>query len=182
MVRREDAFKQAARLSARRGFNDLGQTGIEELVRTLVDTCRDIEHAEAVITTWNRTREWVPQPSELWSLAEDFPAPRREYAGCKRCDGSGFMVTRFIRTRRPGQPKPTYDRLDWADGEEARRQWDALVDGQDIVETSGHCQCPKGQHLRTEALAAEARKADAVEQATMKQMQKKASWEARRNG
>lgn len=180
-MRHEDAMKQVARLSARKGFQNLPPEAVPELVETLRSCCRDAQHAEAVITTWNRTNEWVPQPSELWSLSQEFPEPRREFAACQRCTGSGFMTSRFIRTRRPGQEKPTYDRLEWAEGEDARKQWDALQDGQDIVETAGHCVCPKGQHMRAEVLKAEAKQADAVEKAVERRISSKAAWEARKS-
>lgn len=180
MLRREDASTQVARLSARKGFQNLDVPGQDELIDTLVRCCRDAGHAEAVVTAWNRSNEWVPQPSELWSLAGDFPEPRRQFAGCKRCDGSGFMVTRFIRTRRQGQEKPTYDRLPDCPPEQQAKQWEALQDGQDIVETSGWCVCSKGQHFRSQKLKADAVAADAQEIAARKHADRKAQWEAKR--
>jgi hypothetical protein len=176
----DDAKAQVARLSGRRGWPNLDQNGVDELVRALAESCRDAEQGENVVTAWNRTNEWVPQPSELWDLSRDFPPRKHEYAGCKRCGGSGFCLTRFIRTRRPGQPKPTYDRLEHVEPDQALAQWDALQDGQDIVETSGHCACNKGQHMKNESLRAEALKSDLVEKAVEKRLQKKAQWEANR--
>lgn len=157
---RKMCLRQLMRMQGLSGFPTAPEA-VNELLETLVESCRDEKHLAATVTAWVRNQQWAPRPVDLAMQAAEFQEPERVYPKCSACQGSGLSSQRMLVTRRTHGGKYDADPLpEPANYAELQAQNARVGDGQEIMQFSDYCACPRGRRMREANLAEEARKAE----------------------
>lgn len=156
---RDMCMRQLMRMAGLPGFPS-AEEAMNELLETLVDSCRDEKHLAATVTAWVRSQQWAPRPVDLAMQAAEFQEPERVYPKCSQCGNSGLSSQRMLVTRRTHGGKYDVDPLPEPQNyAELQAQNARVADGQEIMQFSDYCACPRGRRMREANIAEDARKA-----------------------
>lgn len=114
---RKECGVQLRRLSGLPNF-PTDKIAVNELVATMLESCRDAQHALETVDGLRNVLEFAPRPVDIIDQAALVVVPVREFPHCAVCNGSGIApAVRVVMIR--GNP----------------------------YEASGCCSCPKGKHV-----------------------------------
>lgn len=103
------------------------EEAVGELVATMLEYCRDVDHAEETATGLSRALQFAPRPIDIIDQAALIHAVSLEFPYCALCNTSGIApALKVVEIR----------------GER--------------YEFSGPCSCPKGRHQAAEVAKREA--------------------------
>lgn len=122
------------------------EEAVGELIETMLEFCRDIDHAEETVTGLSRCLEFAPRPKDIIDQAAMIHAVAPEFPYCAICNTSGIApAVRVVMIR--GNP----------------------------YEASGCCSCPKGRHVEKLAQQKAADETAKRDKAAQKRMDKYAA-------
>lgn len=156
---REMCLRQLKRMAGLPNFPNEPEP-LNELLETLVDSCRDEKHLAATVTAWVRSQQWAPRPVDIAMQAAEFQEEARVYPKCSDCGNSGLSSRRCLVTRRTKGGGHDIDPLpEPKDYAEHLAQNARVADGQEIMQFSDYCACPRGRRMREANIAEDTRKA-----------------------